>query len=311
MTSPERAHLALDGLSIGDAFGERFFANTRLLLGRRDGVEHPPGSWRTTDDTEMATAIVDVLALRGEVDPDLLARAFARRYARDSDRGYAAGAAGLLRRFGAGEDWRVASPSLFKGGSYGNGGAMRSAPVGAFFAGDVDAIRTNARASAVVTHAHPEGQAGAVAVALAAAFAWTRRDRSDEATSPSLFAYVLEHLDRGETYARIEEASATPLQTAPDAAARKLGCGCDVSAMDTVPFTLWCAARHLDDYEEALWCTAAGTVALLGDVDTTCAIVGGIVAMSCGREGIPESLLEAREQLWHDAELAADPAIRG
>ncbi|WP_375756947.1 ADP-ribosylglycohydrolase family protein [Corallococcus exercitus] len=55
----------------------------------------------------------------------------------------------------------------------------------------------------------------------------------------------------------------------------------------------WCAARHLDSFEEALWCTVAG----FGDRDTTCAIVGGIVALSAGRSSIPAPWLSAREPL--------------
>jgi ADP-ribosylglycohydrolase len=39
----------------------------------------------------------------------------------------------------------------------------------------------------------------------------------------------------------------------------------------------------LDDYEAALWATASAG----GDVDTICAIVGGIVAARVGAEGIP------------------------
>jgi ADP-ribosylglycohydrolase len=35
----------------------------------------------------------------------------------------------------------------------------------------------------------------------------------------------------------------------------------------------------------------------LGDRDTTCAIVGGIVALSAGRESIPPAWLAARESL--------------
>ncbi len=76
-----------------------------------------------------------------------------------------------------------------------------------------------------------------------------------------------------------------------------LGNGSGVSAQDTVPFALWCAAQHLDDYEAALWLTASG----LGDIDTNCAIVGGIVVMSTGLEGVPRSWLLSREPLpdWH------------
>ncbi len=51
-----------------------------------------------------------------------------------------------------------------------------------------------------------------------------------------------------------------------------LGCGRRTSAHDTVPFALWSAARALGDYEEAFWTTAQ----VGGDVDTNCAIVGGV-----------------------------------
>ena len=65
-----------------------------------------------------------------------------------------------------------------------------------------------------------------------------------------------------------------------------LGTGHDISAQDTCPFALWCAGGHLDSYEEALWLTVSG----LGDRDTTCAMVGGIVALSAGVDSIPGGL---------------------
>jgi ADP-ribosylglycohydrolase len=40
----------------------------------------------------------------------------------------------------------------------------------------------------------------------------------------------------------------------------------------------------LDSYVEALW----HTVSALGDRDTTCAIVGGIMSLIQGEEGIPD-----------------------
>ena len=72
-----------------------------------------------------------------------------------------------------------------------------------------------------------------------------------------------------------------------------LGNGSQVSAQDTVPFCLWCAAQHLADYETALWLTVAGQ----GDRDTTCAIVGGIVASRVGAAAIPDAWRAAREPL--------------
>ena len=59
-----------------------------------------------------------------------------------------------------------------------------------------------------------------------------------------------------------------------------------------MPFALWSAARGLGDYEQAFWATAQ----VGGDVDTTCAIVGGVVA--AGEAGAPPAeWLERTEAL--------------
>jgi ADP-ribosylglycohydrolase len=60
-----------------------------------------------------------------------------------------------------------------------------------------------------------------------------------------------------------------------------------------VPLALWCASQHLTDYEQALWLT----VSALGDTDTTCAIVGGIIACRVGRHSLPANWLDHREPL--------------
>ena len=46
-----------------------------------------------------------------------------------------------------------------------------------------------------------------------------------------------------------------------------------------------------------MWTTASA----LGDVDTTCAIVGGIVALAVGSEGIPAEWLARREPLSEES----------
>jgi ADP-ribosylglycohydrolase len=147
--------------------------------------------------------------------------------------------------------------------------------------------------SAEVTHAHPDGQAGAIAVAIAAAVA-SRMGRGIEPRSgEALLRATFRHTPEGETMNGIAQALALPLDSDPRTAASVLGSGYRVLSWDTVPFALWCAARHLDAYEEALWATVTG----LGDRDTTCAIVGGLVALSAGRGSIPAAWLEAREPL--------------
>jgi ADP-ribosylglycohydrolase len=292
-----RALQALDGLSVGDAFGERFFVAPEVVQQLVEARAMPRAPWTCTDDTEMATAIVDVLDEHGAIDQDALARAFARRYARDPHRGYGGGAHDILSALCMGVPWRTASGEAFGGmGSLGNGGAMRVAPVGAYFADDLDALVDHARASAEVTHAHPDGQAGAVAAALGAAYACLWREDRGQVDGKGLLDFVLDRTPPSATREMIERAAQIGAHEPVEVAMWSLGTGSKVTAADTVPFSLWCAARHLGDYEEALWTTVSG----LGDRDTTCAIVGGIVALSCDRAAIPAAWLAAREGIRRD-----------
>jgi hypothetical protein len=94
----QRAVRSLDGLSVGDAFGERLFGPPLEALHRIETRAIAASPWK-----------------------------------------------------------RDVSQSVFGGGgSMGNGGAMRIAPVGAYFLNDIDAAVEAARLSAEVTHAHPE-----------------------------------------------------------------------------------------------------------------------------------------------------------
>jgi ADP-ribosylglycohydrolase len=277
------ARCSLEGLSVGDAFGELFF---RLPPERTSPDGLPPGPWPWTDDTHMALSIVEVLRIHGRIEQDALARAFARRFREEPHRGYGRGAARLLAELGAGGDWRQLSPRLFGGGSFGNGAAMRVAPVGAYFCDDIERAAREARLSAVVTHTHPEGQAGAIAVAAAAALA----SRTSPPTGSAFLGEVLPVVPAGLTRDRIAAAVEIP----PDALAEavdRLGTGYEVSAPDTVPFCLWSAAYRLHNFAEALWWTAKGR----GDCDTTCAIVGGIAALSA--PAIPACWRQRREPL--------------
>jgi ADP-ribosylglycohydrolase len=280
---------SLEGLSLGDAFGERFFDPALIPFIDERRLPAPPWFW--TDDTEMALSIVAELREHGRIDPDSLARRFVERY--DPARGHGGGAVRWMREVGSGVHWTTAARSLFKGsGSCGNGAAMRVAPLGAFFKGDCERSLSEARLSAEVTHAHPEGRLGAQAVALAA----TLVAGSDALRGSRLLAEVARLLPEGETKEGIRRAADLDPAFVGDAA-RELGSGYRVLAQDTVPFALFCAAHHLGDFEGALW----ATVSQLGDRDTTCAIVGGLVALSV--EVLPQAWLEAREplpRLWDD-----------
>ncbi len=143
-----------------------------------------------------------------------------------------------------------------------------------------------------MTHAHPEGIIGAVAVAVAASLAAQARISGRRLTPARLLDEVMPFVIDGQVRRGISRAR-TLLAASVAEAAYELGNGSLVIAGDTVPFTLWCAARFLDDYPAAITaCIQAG-----GDVDTTAAIVGGIVAAHTGVDGIPAGWLASREPL--------------
>lgn len=288
-----RAVLSLDGLSVGDAFGERYATGyaEEIIAARR--LASPP--WHYTDDTQMVLSVVSVLRQHEAVDQDALATSFSVHY--DEDRGYGDAMNRLVPMIYLTGMWRMMAPRLFGGdGSFGNGAAMRVAPVGAYFSDDLDAAAGQAALSAEVTHSHPEGVAGAVAVALAAAHACCLRlslSPPELPTGADFLALLLPQVPHSEVARGIRQAQNLPPGTAAQTAARALGSGYNATAQDTVPFALWCAGQHLGSYEEALWLTVSG----LGDVDTTCAMVGGIVALSAGAAGIPALWKSSREPL--------------
>jgi ADP-ribosylglycohydrolase len=290
----ERMRLSLDGLGIGDALGEMLCYRAESAAQRLAENNLPAGPWFHTDDTEMAISIACVLKSHGHIDQDALAKRFARRFERDPERGYGKMTRIQMRDIMGGARWRDTAANAFGGqGSMGNGGAMRVAPLGAYFADDLERCAMEARASSLVTHTHPEGVAGTIAVAVAAAMAWQLKETADAERPRIFFEEVLRHTPESNVRRRIFLASTTPPETPIPDVVRAVGNGSLVRATDTVPFCVWMAAHHLGRFIQAL----GKTISANGDCDTNAAIVGGIVALSAGRESIPDEWLKAREAI--------------
>lgn len=285
----EQAKISLLGLSVGDAFGETFFGAETVI---RDRIQHrklQEGTWLFTDDTVMSIGIYNILARYGSIHQDELAREFADNYLLDDYRGYGGTAHAILKSIAAGNHWKQVSSEVFDGmGSMGNGAAMRSAPIGAYFYDDTEKVITQASLAAAITHLHPDAIAGAVAVALAACIC----TRPEVPTKEQFYDFIVTHTPESDVKYKIKKAATLPAYYDIRTIVSILGNGTRLSATDTVPFALWCAANHLTSFEEALWTAVSG----LGDRDTIAAITASIVVLSAGEDSIPLSWIRQSER---------------
>jgi len=165
----------LIGQAVGDALGAPFEGLPADFVFWHAGsvseilARTPDGPLCYTDDTQMMIGVAEALLADGEARSAALAERFAANY--DPERGYGTGARRILEAIARGANWNHLADSVFPGGSFGNGAAMRVAPVGLVFAHDLRQVAEQATASAHPTHRHPLGVEGARLLALAVAMA--------------------------------------------------------------------------------------------------------------------------------------------
>lgn len=110
-----RAHRSLDGLSIGDAFGEAFYADPLTLAARMEGRIPPDAPWYYTDDTIMAMSVVETLEAHGGIDQDGLGARSGRKFKLDARRGYGRATHRILFEITRDGDWRQLAAAAFGG----------------------------------------------------------------------------------------------------------------------------------------------------------------------------------------------------
>lgn len=288
------ARKSLKGTSIGDAFGESFFGETDQVLNYINQREVPDTSWDFTDDTVMSIAVFEELERSGGIDQDRLVQAFIRNHDLDVNRGYGATARRILREIGQGGNWKTISSNVFEGmGSMGNGSSMRANTIGAYYFDQIGLVKELAIKSSEVTHMHQEAISGAVAVAVATTLS-TQIGLNKMALTPERFIEIVyKETPDSDLKSKLNKSLSIPESYSIDTLRSILGNGTKILATDTVPFAIWCAAYHLKDFESALW----KTVSALGDRDTLCAIVGGIVIMSADDSSIPKEWSSSVEDI--------------
>lgn len=279
-----RAYQSLRGLAIGDALGHA------LTTPGQDRFVFDPPPWRFTDDTEMATAIVEQLQTRGAIDQDALAVSFAQRFVLQPERGYGRSPIGSCRRSNkgcrGGKRPRPHTAARVRKGTGPPCAWLRSAPISPTTRMQPWPRRSGPRRSHTCTCRGkrvlwPSPWQRAISCAI--------RRQASEPCETLLFG-----IDDDELRAGLGRAIALEDASGPDAG-RELGTGETVRAIDTVPFALWAALSRPRDFHGAITLALSGLAGPAADKDTVCAVVGGLVALSAERNTIPAEWIESAE----------------
>jgi poly(ADP-ribose) glycohydrolase ARH3 len=285
------------GSALGDAIGELAFrglgeVGLRAAIAQRDVLVY-------TDDTAMAIGLAESITQVGQLDQQHLGDTFRANFKREPWRGYASGPPtvfSLVERHGL--SYSEAARSLFGGqGSFGNGAAMRIAPVGLFYH-DTPDLYEQARASASVTHVHPIGVDGAAMLAWATAQA-VRLDPQEpfpfESFSQGLIdsARTPEIRDKMVLVGTLMAKDVHPLD-----AVRRLGRS--VAVHESLPFAIYAFLRHPQSFEACLFCAILNG----GDRDTLGAMACAVSGAYLGVKAIPLAWREKIENGEHIEDLA-------
>ena len=218
------------GTIIGDIAGSNYeFDNTSDYNFKMFGEESD-----FTDDTICTIAVAD--AILNDMDYQTSMRKWCRKYPHPK------GEYGSYFL-----NW-VVRPDPAPYNSFGNGSAMRVAPVAWLFDSE-EKVRIEAEKSAEITHNHPEGIKGAIAIAVA-----IFRMRTANEKSSVIFENVAKEFYGEDVFSKLPPKGFF-----------------DVTCQGCVPLSLYLAS-HAKDFENAIRLA----VAYGGDSETVGAIVGSL-----------------------------------
>lgn len=254
-----------------------------------------------TDDTQLTFALAEHLCDHPHIEAADLVGRFLDHF--QGHRGYARGMFGIVDAWRAGTSPEQAATAVFPDGSFGNGAAMRVAPVGVVWRHDAEALDGAARRQAALTHTHPVGMDAAAAQARAVALA---------ATAGAFSVTDIATVAAGAQTQEVSRALVTAGRVARDhldqplplpQVAEMIGTG--VLADQSVPAALWVAAVAQNVPDVLVLALGLG-----GDVDTVAAMAAAIMGAALTDAAIPPTWLEQMEDGPRGLAYAIDLAER-
>ncbi len=289
---------SLLGAALGDAIGaswegHRMAAEHEIELIAE--VSHP---LTYTDDTHMTIGVAQSLAECGGLDGPHMAERFVSNYLQEPWRGYGPGPPRVFKLIRSGEPWDKAAAHMYGGGSYGNGAAMRVAPIGLFFWSRLAELREAAHLSSLITHSHVLGMEGAALQAMAVALAVAQNP--DKPLDTSSFASRLLDFTTEDVYrAKIGKFSVL-LENPSDRETVVDQLGHGIEAFNSVPTAIFAFLARSQHFAS----TVIYAVSLGGDTDTIASMAGAISGAYLGVDALPSEWQRQLENRDYISDLA-------
>ncbi|MFQ6066859.1 MAG: ADP-ribosylglycohydrolase family protein [bacterium] len=251
-----------------------------------------------TDDTHMMIGVAESLIKKRGFDAEDMTLTFIKNYEKEPFRGYGPGPPRIFRWIKSGIPPEEATRRLYSDGSYGNGSAMRIAPVGLFYHDNLEKLKEVAHKSSQITHSHPLGKEGGFLQALAIALAINAL--ASGSFKAGVFLERLHHAVESEVYRAKLKRIEGLLRGKADKFRVVKGLGNSIEAFNSVPTAIFSFLSHPDSFEQAV----IFAVELGGDTDTIGAMTGAISGAYHGIEAIPAKWRDALENRGYIENLA-------
>ncbi len=288
---------ALVGTGVGDSLGAPFEGWAKVKPEEIEEAARKRGALIYTDDTHMMIGVAESLIQSGGFDGKDMIYSFIKNYELEPFRGYGPGPPYIFRLVKAGVAWNEAAQGLYRGGSYGNGAAMRIAPIGVFYHDNPVMLREVAYKSSQITHAHQLGKEGAALQAYAIALA-TGLESSLTLNTSDFLAKLADYTQDRVYQQKLDNISRH--LTNPDKSKVVAELGNGIEAFNSVPTAIYSFLSQPQSFAQAVF----HAISLGGDTDTIGAMTGAISGAYLGIESIPESWRGKLENRPYIEELA-------
>ena len=271
----------LIGAAIGDGLGAWREGRTMAKKEEIESLAERLEQLAYTDDTHMTIGVAESLIESKGFDGEHMTQTFIKNYEVEPWRGYGPGPPRIFRMIKNGEPWDSAAGNFYKGGSFGNGSAMRVAPIGLLYSQNQETLREVAYKSSSITHSHELGKEGAALQAYAVALALNTH--SDEEIDREAFILKLQDFAQNQLY-KEKIGNTKELLGEQDRAKVIAVLGNGIEAPRSVPTAIYSFLKQPRSYEDCV----IYAVSLGGDADTIASMAGAISGAYLGIKAIPE-----------------------